>query len=67
MFPFLQLVRAKRPVSKLLWFAEELSRRGAVEGGMEILLHTALEQDNFSLSLKLAEIYVQVRLKSYLI
>ena len=54
-----QLVKAKRPVSKLLWFAEELSRRGAVEGGMEILLHTALEQDNFSLSLKLAEIYVQ--------
>ena len=54
-----QLVRAKRPVSKLLWFAEELSRRGAVEGGMEILLQTALEQDNFSLSLKMAEIYVQ--------
>ena len=54
-----QLVRARRPVSKLLWFAEELNRRGAVEGGMEILLQTALDQDNFSLSLKLAEIYVQ--------
>ena len=46
-------------MSKLLWFAEELSRKGVVEGGMEILLHTALDQDNFSLSLKLAEIYVQ--------
>jgi hypothetical protein len=54
-----QLVRSKRPVTKLLWFAEEMSRKNVLQGGMETLLQAALQEDNFPLSLKLAEIYVQ--------
>ena len=53
-----QLVKSKRPVSKLLWFAEEMSRQKLLSGGLELILQTALAQDNFPLSLKLAEIYV---------
>ena len=53
------LVKMKRPVTKLLWFSEEMRRKNMIEGGLEVLLQSALKHDNFSLSVKLAEIYVQ--------
>ncbi|TRY73427.1 hypothetical protein TCAL_02200 [Tigriopus californicus] len=54
-----ELVKKNRPVSKLLWYAEEMKREKILEGGLETLLLAALNKNNFSLALKLAEIYVQ--------
>ena len=51
-------MKSKRPVSKLLWLAEEMSRQKLLSSGLELILQTSLAQDNFPLSLKLAEIYV---------
>jgi len=53
-----QIVRVERPMSKLLWIANNMAEHKILAGGLDLMLNFAIHQSNFNMSFKLAEVLI---------
>lgn len=53
-----QIVRVERPMSKLLWIANNMAEHKILAGGLDLMLNFAIHQSNFNMSFKLADVLI---------